>query len=188
MRRIFVLLSLLLPLSMVAQNEDWRGGYSEMEEETQTVDNFFNTKDNNKYWVVSLGYSSMFDNNGRGVYGYVGHGRNIACHKLPLYLEYGVRYAYSTFHCFDDDGAHTLGAPIYLTYKLKAKNFQLMPVTGPTFNAVDLTDDLRLSNNFGISWDLGFRIGYKKVNLEYRHSFDLKDFGEANFATLSFLW
>lgn len=188
MRRIFILLSLLLPLSVLAQDDDWRGGYSELEDEEQTVENFFNSKDNNNYKVVSVGYSSTFDGDTDGMAAYFGVGRNIACQRLPLYLEFGVKYMYG--EDWPGHSIYTLGVPITLTYKLKYKDFQLMPIMGPTFNAVDFTDERNDDKaGFGISWDLGFRIGYKKCNLEYRHAYDLKDFGgEANLVGISILW
>ena len=196
MRRFFVLFALLLPLTMLAQKDDWSGGgYAELQDQTPK-ENFLKTPHNNKYWVASLGayQTTLSDEPNPTVY--IGHGRNIARHKLPLYLEYGIRYAYGeggAFGCTYDgsdwwnkyDRSHLFGLVINFSYKFQYKKFKLSPVLGPTVVWTPSTcydwDEL------GATFDLGFRLGYKVVNIDYRHCFDMVRANHtADMVTLSF--
>lgn len=193
MRRFFVLFALLLPLTMLAQKDDWSGGgYAELQDQTPK-ENFLKTPHNNKYWVASLGVYQTPISDVPNPTVYIGHGRNIARHKLPLYLEYGIRYTYGEeafghwHEGWGDDysRSHQLGVVVNFNYKFQYKKFKISPVVGPTLDFMTAFDG-EVDDKVGVTFDLGVRLGYKAVNLDYRHCFDAFDGYSADMVTLSF--
>lgn len=196
MRKIFLILSLMLPMAMFAQNNDWvGGGYSELEDETATEEggSFFCTNDRSNYKVLQIGYDNVAE--GNGIFASIGWAKNITRKALPLYLEMHGRFVYANFDTYTyyrgkrECNFFAFGMPLYLSYKLKAGKFQLFPITGLAANLLVYQEDGKdYSPDFGLTWDLGFRIGYKKTFLEYKRAFNLYNFGDTHFASLSFVF
>lgn len=197
MRKIFLFLSLILPMAIFAQNNDWAGGgYAELEDEVSSSDeggSFFCTNNRSNYKVFQFGYDNVAE--GNGAFASMGWGKNITRKALPLYLEINARAVYANFETYSSYRGHrdsnffAFGMPLYLTYKLQAGNFKFFPITGPALNLLVYEEDGKdWTPDFGATWDLGFRLGYKKTFIEYKRAFNLTNFGDTHFVSLAFVF
>lgn len=146
-----------------------------------SAQSFWKTDDCENFNLLQAGYMShTFNGNGFFV-GYK-HGWNITGEKLPLYIEPGVEFHYTRF----GTGYNSVGlsAPIDFSYKFKAGDFSISPITGPTLGWEHGWSPS--CDAFVFGWDFGGRIAYKKVTLEYRYNkvINTPSDGTWNFHTL----
>lgn len=131
-------------------------------------DNFWNTIDRENFNLIQVGY--MRDSYvGNGAFIGYKHGWNITGQKLPLYIEPGVEFHYTSLNT----GYNSIGlsAPIDFSYKFKAGDFSISPITGPTLGwNHDWMTAAPSYDCFVFGWDFGGRIAYKKITLEYRYN------------------
>ena len=172
MKKIIFFISMIFfyVASTYAQSEDWRGGYEELLDEQEGVTtkgkSFWKTKDCEDFNLVQAGYRSDTGANGFFV-GYK-HGWNITA-QLPLYIEPGLEFNYSTNRYLTVVG---LTAPFDFSYKFKIGEFSISPITGPTLGWIHEMFDwsTRTYDDFVFGWDFGGRVAYKNFTLSYRYN------------------